>query len=147
MPTDTAPRAAETEARIPLIEEVVRIDKQLVETGRVRVRTLVDERQELVRDAVAREYIEVERVPIGKEVAEAPAVRREGDTLIVPVVEEVLVIEKRLVLREEIRLHQRTTVEPVEMDVTLRSTRAVVERDANRGRGASPDSQTLSEEP
>jgi uncharacterized protein (TIGR02271 family) len=121
------------ETVIPVIEEQVRIDKRLVETGRVRVRTVVEEREELVRDALSRDEVEIVRVAIDREVEVAPQVRHEGDTLIVPVVEEVIVVEKRLVLREEIHLRRRTTVEPVEAPVKVRSTRAHVERIAPGG--------------
>jgi uncharacterized protein (TIGR02271 family) len=113
---------------IPLVEEDLSVDVREVETGRVRIRTLVDEHVELARADLARDRVEVERVPVGREVDEVPAVREEGDTLIVPVVEEILVVEKRLYLREELRLTRRRTVEPFEAPVTLRRTRAVVER-------------------
>ncbi|MGN6488453.1 MAG: DUF2382 domain-containing protein, partial [Devosia sp.] len=45
-----------------------------------------------------------------------------------PVLEEVLVVEKRLVLKEELRLKRRVTTERVEVPVTLRKQRAVTER-------------------
>jgi stress response protein YsnF len=113
---------------IPLVEEDLSVEIREVETGRVRIRTLVDEHVELARADLARDRVEVERVPVGREVDQVPAVREEGDTLIVPVVEEILVVEKRLYLREELRLIRRRTVEPFEAPVTLRRTRAVVER-------------------
>ena len=68
------------------------------------------------------------RVPIGKEVKVAPVQRTEGDVLIIPVIEEVLVVEKRLVLKEELRISRRTTREDIEVPVTIRKQRAVVER-------------------
>jgi len=129
----TAP--ATDELRIPVVEETVAIEKRRVETGRVRVRTVVEERSELVRDAITREDVEVTRVPVDRAVDVVPAVRTDGDTTIVPLVEEVLVVEKRLVLREEIHIRRRTSVEPVAEPVILRATRAVVEREAN-GQGA-----------
>ena len=120
----------ETEtARIPIVEEEVRIDKRLVETGRVQVRTFVEEKQVHVTDALRREVVDVERVAIGREVAVAPTVREEGEFLIVPVVEERLVIEKRLFLVEELRLRRTTLTIPVEADATRRVMRAEVERD------------------
>jgi hypothetical protein len=54
-----------------------------------------------------REGYSIERVQIDRIVAEPPVQRQEGDTLILPVVEEVLVVEKRLMLREEIRITRR----------------------------------------
>jgi hypothetical protein len=61
-----------SEVRIPLVEEEVRISKRAVETGRVRVSTVVDEHEEVVRDLLLREDVRVERVPIGRQVAEIP---------------------------------------------------------------------------
>ena len=113
---------------IPLVEEKLSVGIREVETGRVRIRTLVDEHVELARADLSRETVEVERVPVGREIDALPPVREEGDTLIVPVVEEVLVVEKRLWLREEVRLTRTRTVEPFEAPVTLRRTEAVVER-------------------
>jgi len=60
-------------------------------------------------------------------VDEAPAVRTENGVMIVPVLEEVLFVEKRLVLKEEIHIRRQRTTETVEMPVTLRKQRAVVE--------------------
>ncbi|MDB5301088.1 MAG: hypothetical protein JWO87_2751, partial [Phycisphaerales bacterium] len=57
-----------------------------------------------------------------------PEVRREGDTLIVPLVEEVLVVEKRLVLREEVRVTTRRSQTHQPQRVTLRSEEAEIER-------------------
>jgi len=114
---------------IPLVAERLSVGKRTVPTGRVRVRTLVDETQEWVREDLARETAEIERVPIGREVDEVPQVRQEGDVLVVPVVEEVLVVEKRLVLKEEIRIRKDRMVERAEEPVTLRAMRAVVERE------------------
>lgn len=114
---------------IPLAEETIVTSKREVETGRVRVRTVVDERQEMVREALSRTAVEIERVPIDVEVSAIPLPRNEGDTLIIPVVEEVLYVRKALVVTEEIRLHRKTSTENVEQPVTVRSQRAVVERE------------------
>jgi uncharacterized protein (TIGR02271 family) len=125
-------RPDETDAtRIPIIEEEVSIDKRVVETGRVQVRTFVDDEQVHVTEALKRELVDVERVAIGREVKVAPTVREEGEYLIVPIVEERLVIEKRLFLVEELRLRRTTVVVPVEADATRRVMRAEVERDGN----------------
>jgi uncharacterized protein (TIGR02271 family) len=123
---------------IPLVEEHVSIAKHKVPTGRVRIRTVVDERETWVREELAREEATVERVPIDREVTEAPEMRQEGDVLIVPIVEEVLVVEKRLVLKEELHIRKKRQVEQIEQPVTLRSTRAVVERERLDGDETTP---------
>ncbi|GEM73728.1 YsnF/AvaK domain-containing protein [Sphingomonas sp. TX0543] len=117
------------ETRIPLVEETVAIEKRAVTTGRVQVRTFVDEEQVRVAEALNREIVDVERVPIGRQVEVAPTVREEGEFLIVPVIEERLVIEKRLFLVEELRLRRTTVTVPVEADATRRVMRAEVTRE------------------
>lgn len=114
---------------IPLVQEDIVISKRELETGRVRVRTEVQWHTEHARADLFRNHVEVERVPVGHEVEAVPPVREDGDTVIIPVVEEVLVIEKRLVLKEEIRLKRTRTVEQIDEPVRLRVMKAVVERD------------------
>jgi uncharacterized protein (TIGR02271 family) len=117
-----------TSERIPLIEEQLRVGKRLVETGRVRIKTVVDESRVMVREDLQREEVEVVRVPVDRQIDAVPQVRTENDVMIVPVVEEVLVVEKRLILVEELHIHRRRTVDHVEEPVVLRRTRAEVER-------------------
>jgi uncharacterized protein (TIGR02271 family) len=119
---------------IPLIDEELRVRKRWSATGKVRVRTVVEALEKLARADLEEETVEVERVPIGREVASAPTIRTEGDVTIVPVLEEILVVEKRLVLKEELHIRKRVTQEAVEVPVTLRKERAVVERVAGDGR-------------
>jgi uncharacterized protein (TIGR02271 family) len=114
--------------RIPLIEEQLRVDKRVVETGRVRVRTSVDESRVWVREDLEREEVDVVRVPIDRQVDTVPQVRIEDDVIIVPVIEEVVVVEKRLILVEELHVRRHRTTEHVEEPITLRRTRAEVER-------------------
>lgn len=99
-------------ARVPLLEEELVLDKRQKETGRVRVHARVVESEALIEDSLLRESVEVERVPIGRVVESPPDPRREGETLIIPVLEEVLVIEKRLMLKEELRITRRSAREP-----------------------------------
>ncbi|PWC55018.1 YsnF/AvaK domain-containing protein [Azospirillum sp. TSO22-1] len=132
------------ETVVPLHEERVSVDKRRVERGIVRVTTTVREREEIVRHALEQEEVEVTRVPVGREVEERPEIRQEGDTTIIPLVEEVLVVERRLVLREEIHVRRKTRSVQAEQSVTLRSEDAVIDRiETNRPdepgvRGAGP---------
>ena len=54
--------------------------------------------------------------------------RTVGATIIVPVLEEVLVVERRLMLKEELHITRRVSKETVETSVPLRKQRAVVRR-------------------
>src|SRR4051812_15487730 len=89
---------------VPLVAEFGRITAEPVEVGRVRIVKTVREDEETLDVPLMRENVEVQRVPVNEFVREAPQVRYEGDTMIVPLVEEVLVIEKRLMLKEELRV-------------------------------------------
>ena len=113
---------------IPLVEETATVDKRQVITGRVRVQTVTDTVEEFAHADVQRETVEVTRVPIDKVVETAPEIRTDGDVTIVPVLEEVLVVEKRLVLKEELHIRRRVETETVEVPVTLRKQRAIIER-------------------
>ena len=121
------PSAGETEV-IPLVAEQVEIHKRRVETGRVRITKTVESVQEVVDVALQREDVTVERVPVERFVTEAPPVRHEGNVMIVPVLEEVLVVEKRLMVREELRLTTRRIETHEPRTVTLRKETAHVER-------------------
>lgn len=114
---------------IQIVSETAILQKQDRVTGRVRVSTRTEATKELVSAALDRSDVEVTRVAIDRDIDVVPAVRSEDGVTIVPVVEEILVVEKRLVLREEIHIRQTTTTQSVEMPVTLRKQHAVIERD------------------
>ena len=82
------------------------------------------------------DVVEVTRVAVGREVDIAPEVRTEDGVVIVPVLEEVLVVEKRLFLKEELHIRRSVTQEEVEVPITLRKQRAVIERLGPEGRPA-----------
>jgi stress response protein YsnF len=117
-----------TETVVPVVEEALSVGKRAVEVGRVRVALTTDTVEEVLRDTLQSRRAEIERRPVGETVTEVPRVRQEGDVLIIPVVEEVLVIEKRLVLREEVHVRLRESEIPVEHVATRRVQRATVER-------------------
>ncbi len=116
-------------AAIPLVEERVIVGKRQVETGRYRVRISVEEREERVPVELAHDEVEIERVPKNLAVQELPSVRLEGTTTIIPVVEEVVVVEKRLVLVEEIHVRRRTTTATEEIPIRIRAEQAAIERE------------------
>jgi uncharacterized protein (TIGR02271 family) len=113
---------------IPLVEESARVEKREVSTGKVRITTYADLIEETATATLGSEQVEFVRVPIDRVVTEAPAIRTEDGVTIIPVMEEVLFVEKQLVLREELHIRRRTTTETVEVPVTLKKQRATVER-------------------
>jgi uncharacterized protein (TIGR02271 family) len=113
---------------VPVIEEELEVGKRRVEGDRVSVRTVSSERTEVVEQPLESMEVEVERIAIGREIDTAPEIRNDGDTMIIPIVEERLVVEKRLFLREEVHVHRRRVVTQFRQNVTLRSQEVVVER-------------------
>lgn len=115
---------------IPVIEESLQVAKQVVETGKVRLLKTVETYDETVTTALTREQFDVERVTIDRYVDQAPGPRQEGDTMIYPVLTEVAVVMKRLLLVEEIRVTKRLIQTDDIQTVSVRRESVTVERDA-----------------
>jgi uncharacterized protein (TIGR02271 family) len=116
-------------AKLNLFAEELSVSKETVETGRLHVakRTVTSEAH--VDEELAHEDAIVETVPKGHRIFVAPVTRVVGDTTIIPIVEEVLFTEKRLILKEEIHITRRRTTEHFHDTVTLRHQEAVVTRE------------------
>jgi uncharacterized protein (TIGR02271 family) len=114
--------------KLTLLAEEISVEKQAVETGRLRVSRETHTREVAVDEDLLRESAEIETVPIGRRIFEIPSVRHEGETTIVPIVEEILHTERRLILKEEVRITRRKTTEQFHDRVTLRYQEAVVTR-------------------
>ena len=117
--------------RVPVIQEEAWVEKRIVDTGRgVRIHKTVAEHPCQIDERLLRDEVEVAHVPVDRIVPldQAPATRYEGDTLVVPVLEEVLVVERRLRIKEELHI-TRTRREERHVDtVMLKSEQVGVER-------------------
>lgn len=113
---------------IPVIEEELDLSIRSTPVGKVRVTTSTTIVEEWARAELKTDEVEVQRVAIGERIDVMPEVRTEGDTIIVPVVEEVLVVQKQLVLKEELRITKRVSSETVEAPVDLRKQSATITR-------------------
>ena len=116
-PTSPVPDAAEL---LRLHAEELKIERQRHAGDTVRVSTRVRERHEQVEVALVHERVEIERVAIDRVVDAVPPVRQEGDVTVLSVVEEVLVLERRLVLKEEVRVRRVQVPETHRETVSLR---------------------------
>ncbi len=127
------PGVVETELvrrTLPTIEESLRVDKIEVDKGGYRITKNVETRDQQVDELLEKHRVEIERRPINTAIADdaIPQPRQEGDTLIVPVVEEVLITVKRLVLVEEVRITRIKETHRESQTVPLRREEIVVER-------------------
>jgi len=139
---DTAAQNLAVSETIPVLQETVRVSKREVETGRVAVHKTVTERDETVEMLLKRTDLAVERIPVNRVVTEAPASRQDGDTLIIPIMEEVLFVEKRLVLKEELHIRKATSERLAREVVRLRTEHAEIE---NTGTVSVPGTQATQE--
>lgn len=129
--TRPAPRSVRgnvTEETLPLAKEELELSRRKVETGRIRVTKRVRERATFIEEPLHRGEVDIERTTIERVIEQPPESRYEGDVLVIPVVEEVLVVRKQLMLKEEIRIRRRSVERPHRERVMLRSEEAVVER-------------------
>lgn len=111
---------------LPLHTEEISVSKQRREGDLVRISTVTREASRLVNERLTHERIEIERVPINRQVETAPPIREEGDTTIMSVVEEVVVVERRLMLKEEVRIRRVRVTEHFRETVLVREQDAVV---------------------
>jgi stress response protein YsnF len=133
--TDTLPNSPkddfEEKSRvIPVMEETVHLDKKVVETGKVTVTRTTEEHSEHVDEMYRYEDVEVDRIPINEYINmdHPPGIRHEDDTTIVPIFKEVVVVEKKLLLVEELRITKKQIEKPYQTTVTLRKQEVSIER-------------------
>jgi len=118
----------QNQVKIPVIEEHLHIDKELVEKGKVRIRKTVTEEEVAESVPAYHENVRIERVEINKYVDAAPEVRTDGSTTIIPVIREVVVVEKKLMLVEEIRITRQRDELAVEVNDTVRKEHVEISR-------------------
>lgn len=130
METNSASREADGALTVPLVQEAVRVEVREVETGGVRVHKTVSEHPHQIDEQLLHDEVNVKHVPIDKIVSlsDAPQSRQEGDTLIVPILEEVLVVEKKCRIKEEIHITRSQRTEQHAETVVLRSEDITIER-------------------
>ena len=113
---------------VPVLVEELEVQKRPVETGKVRITKVVHERETMVDEPLWHDNVAVTRVPMQRVVDGPVPVREEHGTTIISVVEEVLVVEKRWMLREEIHIRKQRLETHQPQRITLRSEEVQVER-------------------
>lgn len=115
------------EVVVPVIEETARVVKRAVDRGTVRVSKVVREVEEVIDTSTVEDQIEIEHVARNTWLKKPAKARREGDVLIIPVMEEVTVVEKRILLREELYVRTKKVRKPAKEKVRLRREEVIVE--------------------
>ena len=127
-----ATRARAEEGReggvIPIVEEVARIEKRVVDKGTVRVSTEIDTVTERVETALREQTATLDRVRVDRVVDTPPEPRLEGDVIVVPIIEERVVVTKQLVVTEEVRVKLDEVTRTDVQEVPLRKERVTIDR-------------------
>ena len=116
------------ETHFPLYAEDLTVSKRQIAGDMVQVSTVTRENESFVDETLNHERVQIDRIPIGRQVDAVPPVRQEGDTTILSVVEETVVVERRLILKEEIHIRRLHVSERHQEAVILRKQEAVITR-------------------
>jgi len=122
-----ADTSREGEVRVPIVEERLSVGKRQVDLGEIRVHKTIDAVEESRQEPITRDDVQIERVRVNRPVATPETPREEEGWLIIPVMEEVLVIQKQLVVTEELRIRKQSVTEQREIHETLRREQVSVE--------------------
>jgi len=112
---------------LKVFEEQAQISKKTIEKGKVSVHKKVHAHDENVNVSLNNEQVQIEKVVVNQYVDAVPPVRYEGNTTIIPVIKEVAVVQKRILLTEEIRITKHIVVSEEEKTVPLRREEIIIE--------------------
>jgi uncharacterized protein (TIGR02271 family) len=122
----------EDELRVQRSEEELRAGTREREAGAMKVRKRVRTDREQIEVPTKHEEVTVERVPVEGEATEAQIGE---DEVTVPVTEEEVVVDKRAVAKEEIRLRKDVVEDTETVEEDVRREEVEVEDDTERGSG------------
>jgi stress response protein YsnF len=128
-PMNVRPPADPQHVVVPIYQEQANVTKRRIVTAKVRVSTVTRQSEQFLTETLAQQQVKIDRIPIGRLIKAVPKIRKEGDAIIIPIVEEIPVVEHRLVLMEEVWVRRIRTNETHRQRATLRCQEAVVTRD------------------
>lgn len=117
-----------TNVILPIVEETVTVGKKKRIIGKIVAKTSVVEDEHTIDEPLVCESVDIERLAVDRWVDAPVPVRHEGNTTILSIMEEVVVVEKRWKVVEEIHLTKREAIRHEPQQVVVRRTEATVER-------------------
>ena len=127
---DVAPSTTdEDELRVQRTEEELAAGTREREAGQLKVRKRVRTDREHIEVPVRHEEVSVERVPVEGEASEAEI---GDDEVVVPVTEEEVVVGKRPVVKEEVRIRKDVVEDTEVVEEDVRREEIDVEDETNR---------------
>lgn len=130
MPMSTGKAGRDDEKKLTLSEEELRVGKREASAGEVGVRKTVDTEHVQKTVPVSREEVTIERRPI--EAGAAAGADIGEDEIRIPLTQEELVAEKRVVGKEEIVIKKQTVTEDQTVEADVRKERVDIDDQANR---------------
>ena len=127
--TESSSSEFQEERSIPVVEEQLHVEKKEVETGKVYISKQIQEEEATVEVPLQHDKVNVERVAINQYIEEHPNVRYEGNKIIIPVVQEEVVVEKKILLVEEVHIDREYYQENFSETFTLKKEIIEVARD------------------
>lgn len=122
---------------IPVVEEALTVQTRVVELGHVSIRKQVDEYLDERTVALLHQEVEVERIPIDRIVPEMLQPYMDGDVYVVPVIEEEVIVQRQLRLKEELRIRRVVGQHETTLQTPYRRERVTVEEHWLDGRASS----------
>ena len=136
--------ALQEDLRVQRSEEELRAGVREREAGQVNVKKSVRTEREMVRVPKRREEVDIERVPVegqARETSTATEADIGEDEVVLQVFEEEVVVSKRVVLKEEIRLRKRVAWDEETVEVDLRKEEVEVVDQSGRDGPQGPSAQ------
>lgn len=121
-----ATQATQGNQRIELLKEVLRVNKQKVQSGEVTLRKEVITENQTIEVPLTHEEIVIERHPV--EGRETQGTIEAGQEIRVPLSEEQVTVEKRAVVVEEISVGKREIEETERVSDSVREEKLIVDR-------------------
>jgi uncharacterized protein (TIGR02271 family) len=122
----------EDEVRVQRSEEELRVGTRERRAGSIRVRKRVRTDHERIEVPTRHEEVSVERVPVEREASEAEIGE---DEVVVPVTEEEIIVHKRPVVKEEVRIRKEVVEDTEVVEEDVRREEVEVEDETERRRG------------
>jgi uncharacterized protein (TIGR02271 family) len=126
----------EDDVRVQRVEEELVAGTREREVGRMNVRKRVRTDREQVRVPRRREEVSIERIPVDEDRRQAFEAEIGEDEIRIPIVEEEIVVEKRLVVKEEIRVRKNVVEEEEVVEADVRKEEIDIEDTTERRDGA-----------
>ena len=133
---DSAIKPANDSRNIKLYGEVLRVHKDRVSAGEVRIRKEVTTTMQTIEVPVTHEELVVERVPVsGEQVGNA---NFQSEEMRIPLSQEQVNVEKQAVVREEVHIGKKEVTNVEAFDEQVRSEDLKIDQnvDAVKGRSA-----------